>query len=145
MRMLLQLYRCKCNSFLRSKIASFRYVSTCESTVQEQLDQTKIGNASVINEEFINKLEKLSLVGYNNDRGIAILKAAVNFSERLRNIDIPEEIQPLYNPLEEQNLYIREDEVKEINNRQEILKNAQVLEEEYFITPLQSHKNKSCV
>ncbi|KAI4499735.1 hypothetical protein M0802_004991 [Mischocyttarus mexicanus] len=141
--MLLQLNRCKCNSFLRCKIASFRYVSSCESTLKkEQLDQRKIVNETVIEEELINKLEKLSLVGYNNDRGIAILKAALNFSERLRNIDIPEEIQPLYNPLEEQNLYLREDKVKEINNRQEILKNAKFLEEEYFVTPLQNRKNK---
>ncbi|KAL2729512.1 hypothetical protein V1478_005802 [Vespula squamosa] len=142
MDILLQLYRCRCNSFLRLKIASFRYASTCESTVLKQLDQTKISE-SIINKKSINKLEKLSLIGYDNDHGIAILKAAVSFSERLRNFKISEEVQPLYNPLEENNLYLREDKVEDINNRREIFKNAAVLEEEYFIVPLQNLKNKS--
>ncbi|XP_047363000.1 glutamyl-tRNA(Gln) amidotransferase subunit C, mitochondrial [Vespa velutina] len=142
MDILLQLHRCRCNSFLRLKIASYRHINTCESTVLKKLDQAKISE-SIINKETINKLEKLSLIGYDNDRGIATLKAAVNFSERLRNFEIPEEVQPLYNPLEENNLYLREDKVLDINNRREILKNAAVLEEEYFIVPLQNLKNKS--
>lgn len=138
MDILLQFHRCRCNSFLRLKIPFFRHVITCESTtVLKQLDQANISE-SIINKKTINKLEKLSLIGYDNDRSIAILKAAVNFSERLRNFEIPEEVQPLYNPLQENNLYLREDTVQDINNCREMLKNAAVLEEEYFIVPLQS-------
>lgn len=139
MDIFLNLYRYNFNSFLKSKIISFRQLSTFKSAILKQVDQNK----TIINKETITKLEQLSLIGYDNERGITVLEAAVNFSERLRNIYIPEEVEPLYTPLENCNLYLREDNVQKINNREEILKNAAVLEEEYFVVPLQNSKTKS--
>ncbi|KAK2579066.1 hypothetical protein KPH14_002670 [Odynerus spinipes] len=71
------------------------------------------------------------MILYSDNNNIA--ETAVNFSERLRNFNVPKEIEPLYTPLESCDLYLRQDKVQKINNRQKILKNAQVLEEEYFI------------
>lgn len=133
---ILSICRYGSNSFAKLTINVSRHISTRKSIVWKQVDQFNF----VINKETISKLEQLSLIGYNNNCGITILKAAVTFSEHLQNIDIPQEIEPLCTPLENCNLYLREDEVKKGNNRQQILKNAAVLEEEYFVAPLQSYE-----
>ena len=89
-----------------------------------------------ITKETIEKLERLALVNFGNDAGIERLKAAVNFVECLRNFHVDESVEPLYTVLENEKLRLRDDCVTEGNCRDKILKNAAVLEEEYFVAPL---------
>lgn len=95
-----------------------------------------------ISEETIKKLEKLSLVNFGNETGITRLESAVRFAERLRSFAVHESVEPLYSVLENQKLKLRSDAVTEGDCREKILRNAALLEEEYFVTPLGSAKGK---
>lgn len=92
----------------------------------------------IITQETIKKIEQLSLLNFDRDYSISVLKAAIIFTEHLRNTKIDNEIKPMYNPLEEKSIFLRNDNLENNISKQEILKNAAVLEEEYFITPLQT-------
>lgn len=92
----------------------------------------------IITQETIKKIEQLSLLNLDRDYSISVLKAAIIFTEYLRNTKIDNEIKSMYSPLEEKSIFLRNDNVENNISKQEILKNAAILEEEYFITPLQT-------
>ncbi|XP_076750331.1 glutamyl-tRNA(Gln) amidotransferase subunit C, mitochondrial [Xylocopa sonorina] len=92
---------------------------------------------SIPKQEIINKLEQLSLLNIDRDYGISVLQTAIAFTEQLRTTKILEEVEPMYSPFEKQLIPLRNDNV-ENTSRKEILMNAAVLEEEYFVAPLQS-------
>lgn len=91
-----------------------------------------------IEKEIIVKLEKLSLLDLRDGQNTSVLKAAINFAECIRSAKIDETIEPMYSPFEEKLIPLRDDKVKNDMNRQEILKNAVILEEEYFVAPYKS-------
>ena len=88
-----------------------------------------------IDKKIIAKLEKVSLVDFDNEAGIRRLEAAICFAQKLREVKIDESVKPMYSVLENEILQLREDKVTEGNCREKILKNAQVLEDEYFVAP----------
>ncbi|XP_031367930.1 glutamyl-tRNA(Gln) amidotransferase subunit C, mitochondrial [Apis dorsata] len=92
---------------------------------------------SIVTQETIKKIEQLSLLNLDKDYSISVLKAAIIFTENLRNTKIDNKIKPMYSPLEEKSILLRNDNIENNISKQEILKNAAILEEEYFITPLQ--------
>ncbi|XP_017759141.1 PREDICTED: glutamyl-tRNA(Gln) amidotransferase subunit C-4, mitochondrial [Eufriesea mexicana] len=57
--------------------------------------------------------------------------------KHLRNTKI-DDIEPMYSPLEKESVPLRNDSVESITSRQEILMNAAIVEEEYFIAPVQT-------
>jgi aspartyl/glutamyl-tRNA(Asn/Gln) amidotransferase C subunit len=83
----------------------------------------------------ITKLEKLSLVEFDNERGIRKLESAIRFAQKLRDLQLDDHIQPMYSVLENEKLELREDKVSEGNCQDKILKNAKIIEDEYFIAP----------
>ncbi|XP_043800458.1 glutamyl-tRNA(Gln) amidotransferase subunit C, mitochondrial [Apis laboriosa] len=91
----------------------------------------------IVTQETIKKIEQLSLLNLDKDYSTSVLKAAIIFTEHLRNTKIDNEIKPMYSPLEEKSILLRNDNIENNISKQEILKNAAILEEEYFITPLQ--------
>ncbi|XP_012284005.1 glutamyl-tRNA(Gln) amidotransferase subunit C, mitochondrial [Orussus abietinus] len=97
--------------------------------VKERKSSTKISK------DTIAQLERLSLVDFDNEEGIRRLEAAIDFAKRLRDLKIDDSVLPMYTILENENLYLREDKVTEGNCRDKILKNATLLEEEYFVAP----------
>jgi aspartyl/glutamyl-tRNA(Asn/Gln) amidotransferase C subunit len=62
------------------------------------------------------------------------LQDSIDFANQIINIDT-EGVEPLYTVLENTNLELREDAVTEGNIRDDILRNAKVTEEEYFVAP----------
>ncbi|XP_012532033.1 glutamyl-tRNA(Gln) amidotransferase subunit C, mitochondrial [Monomorium pharaonis] len=91
----------------------------------------------VIDEATIRKIERLALVGYEYDRSKRVLEETVAFAERLRTARIDDEtVRPMYSTLENECIHLRDDVARRDVDRREILKNAAVLEEEYFVAPL---------
>lgn len=92
----------------------------------------------VIKQETIQKIEQLSLLNVDDDYGFSVLKAAIIFTENLRNTKIDKEIEPMYSPFETESMLLRNDNVEHNISRKEILMNAAITEEEYFVAPLQT-------
>ncbi|XP_011496838.1 PREDICTED: glutamyl-tRNA(Gln) amidotransferase subunit C, mitochondrial [Ceratosolen solmsi marchali] len=96
----------------------------------------KVNNTEIIIDDFtIRKLEKISLVEFNNEGGIHKLKSAIHFAQKLNDIQLDISVQPMYSVLESEKLELREDIVFEGNCQHKILKNARIIEDEYFIAP----------
>ncbi|XP_044004324.1 glutamyl-tRNA(Gln) amidotransferase subunit C, mitochondrial-like [Aphidius gifuensis] len=95
----------------------------------QQLNEIKVSN------DIIKKLEKLSLVGFENETGIKRLESAIKFTEKLKNFTIDEKISPLYSVLENENLHLRNDCITDGNYRKKILKNTTLSEDNYFVAP----------
>lgn len=88
-----------------------------------------------IDRKTISKLERISLVDFDNEGGIQRLEAAIRFAQKLREVRLDPSVKPMYSVLENERLYLREDKVTEGNCREQILKNAKLLEDEYFVAP----------
>lgn len=59
---------------------------------------------------------------------------SIAFASKILTIDTTN-VKPLYTVLENQILELREDKVTDGNIRTDILRNAKVIEEEYFVAP----------
>lgn len=94
-----------------------------------------------IDEATIRRLERLALIGFEFKQSKRVLEEAITFTERLRTTRIDETVRPMYSILENNCIHLRDDVVQHIDRR-EILRNAAVLEEEYFVAPLTTSKEK---
>lgn len=65
---------------------------------------------------------------------IRTLEESIEFGTKILHIDTTD-VEPLYTVLEQQNLYLRQDEINDGNCRDEILSNAKITEEDYFVAP----------
>lgn len=125
---------------LKTCAFSLKALNTCSrrycasSPIKEQVEADT--SAPVINQSTINKLEQLSLLNFNHEDSLSILEGAIKFTEDLRVAEIDENVEPMYSPSEKESIPLREDRVEPNASRKEILKNAAVLEEEYFVAPL---------
>lgn len=109
-------------------------------------EQPGTGTRITIDETTIRRLEKLALVGFDYKQSKRVLEEAVAFAERLRQVHIDETVRPMCSTLENERIHLRDDVAlpHDISRRCEILKNAAVLEEEYFVAPLVKGK-QSCI
>lgn len=110
--------------------------SRFDENVQEIDSSLSTSNKPSASKETINRIEKLSLVGFQVDHGLTVLEAAINFTERLRTTTVCEAVKPMSSTLENELIPLRDDTVKNNIKRQKILMNAAVREEEYFVAPL---------
>lgn len=120
------------SNYLFRRIASINYYSTIKKPLVE-INQEQ--SSPIIDKETIKKLEKISLVAFEDEAAIKRLEAAIKLTEKLKNLKIDESIEPMYSVLENQNLQLRNDEITETNCLKKILKNAKLTEEDYFIAP----------
>ncbi|KAJ8935242.1 hypothetical protein NQ314_012917 [Rhamnusium bicolor] len=102
--------------------------------VDSKIDLQKLPPKTKIDADTIALLEKLSLVDCANKRGIETLEAAIEFADQILQVDTSN-IEPLTTVLEDIPLRIREDDITEGNCKEDILKNATITEEDYFIAP----------
>lgn len=65
---------------------------------------------------------------------IRTLEDSVEFATKILHIDTTN-VEPLYTVLEHQDLYLRGDVINDGNCRADILSNAKVTEEDYFVAP----------
>lgn len=128
---------------LKTCVLSIRFLSTSfrHCTVNPRKGQGNSYTAAPgIEQETINKIEKLSLLDFKGDHSVSVLKAAIDFTESLRTAKISDTVKPMYSPLENELIPMRNDEVEDNVCKREILKNAVVLEEDYFVAPFKSNK-----
>lgn len=97
----------------------------------------------MIDEATVRRLERLALVGFEYEQSKRILEEAIAFAERLREARIDETVRPMYSILENARIRLRDDVARGDVDRREILRNAAVLEEEYFVAPLTTSKSGS--
>lgn len=87
-----------------------------------------------IDTKTIQLLERLSLVDLDSERALATLKSSIQFADKIAHINT-EHVRPLYTVLEHQQLQLRNDQVTEGDCRAEVLRNAKVTDEDYFVSP----------
>ncbi|XP_018342996.1 PREDICTED: glutamyl-tRNA(Gln) amidotransferase subunit C, mitochondrial [Trachymyrmex septentrionalis] len=118
--------------------------SESNNKVKENNNNSKLGGDKrpSIDEATIRRLERLALVGFEFKQSKRVLEEAIAFAERLRTVHIDETVRPMYSTLENDCIHLRDDVVQHDVDRREILRNAAVLEEEYFVAPLTTSKEK---
>ncbi|KAM7351063.1 glutamyl-tRNA(Gln) amidotransferase subunit C, mitochondrial [Cochliomyia hominivorax] len=87
-----------------------------------------------INTKTVLLLERLALVNLDGEEALRTLKNSIEFAKKIERIDILKK-KPLYTVLEDQSLHLRSDIVNDGNCQGDILKNAKVVEDDYFISP----------
>lgn len=87
-----------------------------------------------IDSKTIQLLERLSLVDLDSKEALKTLQDSIQFADRIVNINT-DGIEPLYTVLEDQNLDLRDDEITDGNIKDDILRNATLIEEDYFVAP----------
>lgn len=121
------------NRVTTQRILSKNYCSKVPSkpvsTVQNE-DKNKI----CIDPSTITLLERLSLVKYDTPKGIKVLEDSITFANKILHINT-DNIEPLYTTLENENLNLRPDKITQGNCQKDILKNATVKEDDYFVAP----------
>ena len=89
-----------------------------------------------INKETVKKISKLSRIASNEqfeDSMIKDLNSILTFVEQLNELNI-KNIEPLSSVVE-QKLFQREDVVKIMNKKEDVLKNSPDKNENYFVVP----------
>lgn len=114
-----------------------------EEAVKNTNDRSRGDKKSVIDEATVRRLERLALVGFEYEQSKRILEEAIEFAERLREARIDETVRPMYSILENARIRLRDDVARGDVDRREILRNAAVLKEEYFVAPLTTSKSGS--
>ncbi|CAH2268957.1 jg15982 [Pararge aegeria aegeria] len=79
-------------------------------------------------------LERLSLVKCDTDEGVKVLEDSIAFADKILHIDTTG-VEPLYTVLENENLSLRQDQITQGNCQANILRNASVTEDDYFVAP----------
>lgn len=102
--------------------------------VPSKIDKSKLPARTKIDANTIALLERLSLVDCANKQGIETLEEAIAFADQILQINTAY-IEPLITVLEDNPLTLREDTITAGGNRDKILVNAALTEEEYFLAP----------
>lgn len=79
-------------------------------------------------------LERLSLVDLDSKEALQTLQDSIEFADRITHIDTTG-VEPLYTVLEHEYLQTREDTITDGNIKEDVLKNASIVEEDYFVAP----------
>lgn len=87
-----------------------------------------------IDDKTVQLLERLSLVDLDSKEAHKTLEDSIEFASRILNINT-DGVEPLYTVLELHKLNLREDVVTDGNIQQDVLVNARLTEEEYFVAP----------
>ncbi|CAG7834192.1 unnamed protein product [Allacma fusca] len=83
--------------------------------------------------ELISHLERTSLVGFGSEEAVLRLEEAIKFASVLNDVNTAG-VKPMDSVLENETLYLREDETSE-TSRKDILSNAAITDEDYFVAP----------
>ena len=89
-----------------------------------------------INKEAVKKISKLSRIASNDEFETSMIKdlnTILKFVDQLNEVDT-KDTEPLSSVVE-QKLFQREDVVKKMNEKEEVLKNSPNKNENYFVVP----------
>lgn len=110
-----------------------QFAAKVPTTPVNTLENNKIKRTKV-DTNTIALLERLSLVKFDTEEGVKVLEDSIAFADKILHIDT-NNVEPLYTVLENQNLNLREDKITQGNCQKDILKNAAVTEDDYFVAP----------
>ncbi|CAH1388874.1 unnamed protein product [Nezara viridula] len=119
-----------------SSINNFIRKSFCSKVPKKPfsaIDLSKLPPSTKIDKETIEHLERISLVDFGDEKGIKIVEEAVRFADQLFLCNT-DGVEPLTSLLEDRALPLRSDEVVD-GNKSDILCNAKIVEEDYFVAP----------
>ncbi|KFB47236.1 AGAP013093-PA-like protein [Anopheles sinensis] len=88
----------------------------------------------VLTDQTVRLLERLSLVNLDSKEAYKTLHDSIEFASRILHIET-DGVEPLYCVLEQHKLTLRPDIVDDGGCQEEVLKNAAITEEEYFVAP----------
>ncbi|XP_055335190.1 glutamyl-tRNA(Gln) amidotransferase subunit C, mitochondrial-like [Paramacrobiotus metropolitanus] len=103
-------------------------------TAQSEGNLQVEAKAAELTLDTVYHLEQLSLVNFSNQAAIERLASAIRYANRLRDVDISG-VKPLYSLLENETLDLRPDEITEGNQREDVLRNAKITMEHYYLAP----------
>ncbi|XP_065353385.1 glutamyl-tRNA(Gln) amidotransferase subunit C, mitochondrial [Cloeon dipterum] len=98
------------------------------------VDKSKLPTPTKVDRDTILQLERVALVDFATEEGIRRLEAAIQLADTISAVDT-KGVKPLYTVLENRSLYLQEDKVSDGHCKEEILANAAVTEEDYFVAP----------
>lgn len=87
-----------------------------------------------VDSKLVAHLERLSLVDFSNEEGVRRLEEAIRFAQPLKDVDTTG-IEPMISVLEDETLRLRPDIEQQDNSKADILANAKVVEEDFFVAP----------
>ncbi|KAK3607253.1 hypothetical protein CHS0354_002226 [Potamilus streckersoni] len=121
---------------LRQKLQLNNYFSSKvpDEPTWVPIDKEKLPKVPELDEATVNHLERLSLVKFNNQAGVERLYKAIEYANQLHMVDT-EGVEPLDSVLENRSVYLREDKVTDGNCLKDILQNASLVVEDYFVAP----------
>ncbi|VVC44257.1 Glu-tRNAGln amidotransferase C subunit [Cinara cedri] len=90
--------------------------------------------SALLDENLTKRLETVSLVGFSKQSGFEVLSASVKFADCITHIKTTE-VLPLITVLETWNTGLRKDISSDKTTRRDIMCNALVVEEDYFVAP----------
>ncbi|XP_078599881.1 glutamyl-tRNA(Gln) amidotransferase subunit C, mitochondrial [Branchiostoma floridae x Branchiostoma japonicum] len=100
----------------------------------KEVHESKLPKPTKIDQDTIAHLERLALVDFANKEGIRRLEAAIRFADQMFLVDTTG-VEPMDSVLEDRELYLRDDKVTEGNCKDDILRNAGKVVEDYFVAP----------
>ncbi|ODM98819.1 Glutamyl-tRNA(Gln) amidotransferase subunit C, mitochondrial [Orchesella cincta] len=116
-----------------TNLDSFRNFHSSLLNNSSQDNGGKLSSGEKLSSDLVHHLERTSLVDFDSAEAVTRLTEAVRFADQLFEVNT-EGVEPLVTVLENESLYLRED-IAEQTNRKDILKNASVTEEDYFVAP----------
>nr|CAD7603541.1 unnamed protein product [Timema genevievae] len=103
--------------------------------VTTPVDERKLPPRTRIDQKTVETLERLSLVDFGTEKGIETLEDAIRFADQIHLVDTTG-VEPMFSVLQDSHFGDRMDDlVTDGNCRKEVLVNAAVTEEEYFVAP----------
>ena len=113
--------------------SSSNFVPKCPHW-QEVKDET-LPPRRVLSKEDVAQLESISLVQYKNTLvEKSRLEDMIRLADSLQVVNT-DNIEPMYYVHENSNLYLRQDVAADKTCAKDILKNAKIVEEDYFVAP----------
>lgn len=89
---------------------------------------------TILDKDLVKRLETVSHVGFSKQGGFEVLSASVKFADCITDIDTSK-VPPLITVLENWDIGLRKDVSSNKITRKEIMRNALVMEEDYFVAP----------
>lgn len=99
-----------------------------------KIDKSLLPPKTRLDKNTIALLQKVSLVGQLDAKNVQTVEEAIEFADQILQVDTTD-IEPLYTVLEDCPLRVRDDEVKEGYVLEDLLRNAAIVEEDYFVAP----------
>ncbi|KAL0979327.1 hypothetical protein UPYG_G00183690 [Umbra pygmaea] len=104
-------------------------VATWEPVLENQLPPP-----NEVPADLVDKLERLALVDFPNQEGLACLKKSIRFADQLHVVNT-EGVEPMDSVLEDRALYLSGDAVADGDCADRLLQLSKQTVEEYFVAP----------